>query len=184
MSHDMSFGLGQVLAGGLLVLAAAGWAGCHGAGYPQATTAAQPLKPGLDPDLAARLPFTPPSGWTGSAEALPPDGSAPATDLHARLQDSSGACQIDLSRMMNPMPTHDWAVAVENGFTRRGTPIEFQPVMSLDGHATEHFAVHYPSGVLGQVYVLRSGYDLITLITLHAAHCDSDFGFALDGFRG
>lgn len=138
------------------------------------------------------LAFPVPSGWTvmpvaqsnaaaaSSGAAL---GTSSGADASFHLHDASGACAIRFSRTFSQMSLDDWTNDLAASFAKSGHAPQVEPAMSLGGAPAKHLFLQFPNGLIEQVYTLRSGDDLLTLVTVHAAQCKSDFQDTLDAFR-
>ena len=112
-----------------------------------------------------------------------PNAAAGSGDTAVRLRNASGACAMRFSRTFTPLTLDAWTDELAASFAKGGHPAEAQPPMSLGGAPANHLLVRFPNGLIEQVYALRSGNSLLTLVTVHAAECREDFQSTLDAFR-
>ena len=164
-----------------LLLTLAALAGCTN---PSETAAANPSAA-----PAQTLAFPIPTGWS----ILPPSAPAPAdtaaqpSDTTVHLADKSGACRIQFSRTASTRPLADVAADMRPAFLKAGVTPTPEPPMSLGGAPATHLFVPFPGNTFGHVYenvyLIQSRDTLLTLITIHAAKCTTDFQSTLDNFH-
>lgn len=138
-------------------------------------------RPGA-PTRAQSLAFTVPSGW--SVTVPEPDATE---DMLIRLHDKDGSCRIQFSRSLSTRPLAAVDADMRAAFDKAGHLVTGQPAMSLGGAPSSHFSVAFADDGHGavheQVYLVRSGNWLLTLVTIRAAQCKYDFQSILDDFR-
>ena len=149
------------------------------ASYAALTGCTQRAATGSVPALA----FPVPTGWTVVPAAGSGTDSSAAADQTTRLRDASGACRMQFSRTFTPLSLGQWQSELQASFAKSGHAAQSEPPMSLGGAPAAHLQIKYSGGVIEQVYAVRSGDNLLTLITVHAAHCKDDFQDTLDAFR-
>ncbi len=128
------------------------------------------------------LAFPVPSGW--SVTASEQDATE---DTPIQLHDKDGACRIQFSRSLSTRPLAAAEADMRAAFDKAGHLVTPQPAMSLGGAPSSHFSVAFADDGHGavheQVYLVRSGNWLLTLVTIRAAQCKYDFQSTLDDFR-
>jgi hypothetical protein len=165
-----------------LLLTLAALAGCN---QPANPSGPAPANPPAAP--AQTLAFAIPAGWS----ILPPKAAAqsaaaqPDTTVH--LADKSGACRIQFSRTASTRPLAAVAADMRTAFLKAGVTPTPEPPMSLDGAPATHLFIPFPGNTFGRVYenvyLIQSHDTLLTLITIHAARCTTDFQSTLDNFH-
>lgn len=129
------------------------------------------------------VPFAVPPGWSIVPAKSALDSNGDLRDTTIRLRDASGACRIQFSRTSTPLSLAQWQADLSASFNKGGHPAEPQPAMSLGGVPAAHLFLKFPGNVIEQVYAMRSGDWLLTLVTVHAALCKDNFQSTLDSFR-